>query len=171
MKGFKRETGWDKKRGKGVQGATTTQIGAPPCDGSIIIQLIGPGGIKADGSGSNDFADWDFFVLNALYLSVTQQQAAGLSIFHPMFASIGLTSVVVEWYTGPEYMGKGLYQCEIKVLEWQPPPPKNTVATVKSQKTDSSGGQNVSLPKPDPPEIAAAKQRNAAAHAATKPFP
>ena len=35
VKGFKRQTGWDKKKGKGTRGATLTLTSQPPVEGSF----------------------------------------------------------------------------------------------------------------------------------------
>ena len=166
IKGFKRETGWDIKKGKGVKGATLTLTSQPPCHGSITLQLIGPGGFYADGTPSTDFAQWDTFVAEVLTSeTAAQQQAQGLAIYYPGFASINLTSVVVAHFTGPEHVGKGLYTVAIDLIEWTPPPPVSVVSTVSSQKQDSDSGAPA---KPQDPRIVAAQQRLAAAQASTQ---
>lgn len=138
VKGFKRETGWDIKSGKGAKGATLTLKDQPPCKGSFTIQLIGPGGFYADGTASTDFALWDNFVAEVLTSETsTQQQASGISIYYPGLASIGLSVVVVAHYTGPEHAGKGLYNCTIDLIEWSPPPKASIVATVAGEGPDA----------------------------------
>jgi len=128
VKGFKRETGWDIKKGKGTQGATLTLKDMPPCHGSFTLQLF----------KDQDFADWDTFVVQALSISPTQQKAQGLTVFYPAFSSIGLTQVVVAHYAAPEHVGKGLYHAVIDLIEWQPPPAASVVSTPSSTAPDKS---------------------------------
>lgn len=164
VKGFKRETGWDIKKGKGVAGATLTLTSQPPVQGSITLHLIGPGGFDNVGNAVSDFSDWDAFVFNVLSIATTTQQAQGLSFYYPGTASIGLTTVVVRHYTGPEHLGKGLYQATIDFIEWSPPPSVNNTSTVTSEKNDQSPGGGP--PKPTDPRVAQAQAANAAARAA-----
>jgi hypothetical protein len=168
VKGFKRETGWDEKRGKGTKGATLTLSSAPPCHGSILLQLIGPGGVYANGQPSTDLADWDIFVAQVLSIAPTQQQAQGLAIFYPLFLAINLTSVVVKHYSPPEYMGRGMYHAEIELIEWVQPPPVSVVSTVQATKVDTSGN-SPALPPPEDPRLTQAKANFAAASQATQP--
>lgn len=126
VKGFKRETGWDKKKGKGTQGATLTLTSAPPCEGTITLQLFTP----------QDFVDWDSFVSQVLSINPAQQKAEGLAIFYPAFSSVGLTTVVVEYYTPLEHVGKGMYHADIKLCEWQRPPATNITSTASSTAQD-----------------------------------
>jgi hypothetical protein len=126
VRGFKRETGWDEKKGKGTQGATLTLKSAPPVKGSITLQFF----------RTEDFDDWDKFVTNVLSISPAKQQAEGLSIYYPGFAGIGLTTVVVKHYGAPEHVGRGLYHVDIEFIEWQPPPPINITSTATATATD-----------------------------------
>ena len=121
IKGFKRETGWDIKRGKGTQGATLTLKTMPPVEGVVTLQLF----------TDQDFINWDNFVERVLSITPAKQSVSGLTIYYPGFASIGLTAVVVKDYSPPEHQGKGLYHCTIQLIEWQPPPPVSIVSTVK----------------------------------------
>ena len=168
VRGFKRETGWDIKAGKGTKGATLTLKSQPPCKGSFILQLIGPGGFYAWGGPSTDFAQWDAFAANVLSINPTIQQGlGGLAIYYPGFASIGLTAVVVAHYTGPEHIGRGMYHATIDLIEYCPPPPVSIVATPTSLKPDNPeapGG-----PTPVDPRIAALQAAIAAANKASQP--
>jgi hypothetical protein len=122
LKGFKRESGWHIKDGKGSQGATLTLVRIPPIKGTITVQLF----------TDIDFTDWDDFVANVLSIAPTKQQAEGLTYFYSLHASLGLTQVVVAHYTAPEHQGKGMYHASIELIEWQPPPPASVVSTVAS---------------------------------------
>ena len=141
IRGFKRETGWDEKAGKGTQGATLTLKTIPPTRGSILLQLVTPA----------DFAAWDAFVLAALAIPTAKQQAQGLDIYYPAFSSIGLSKVVVKNYEPPKRKPKLLYVAEIELIEWQQPPPVSVVATVAKTKPD----QDASSTFTQPPDIAA----------------
>lgn len=144
MKGFKRGTGWDIKKGKGTQGATLTLVTMPPLKGSITLNLI----------TDDDFTAMLAFAVDVLGISPTQQQAEGLNIYHPAFEYIvpPLTKVVVEDWTIPEEVGgKRKYQVVINLLEWQKPPPASVVSTVSGSKPD----QNPPGPTPPDPRVAA----------------
>lgn len=166
IKGFDRETGWDVKKGKGVQGATLTLISQPPCEGSILLQLIGPGGFYADGQASTDFAQWDQFVSLVLMQSPASQKASGLAIFHPQLQSIGINAVVVQKFSGPMHVGKGLYHATIHLIEWTPPPKVNITSTPASVAPDKdANGQGP--PKQSPRNQALLDQISALQKAAT----
>jgi hypothetical protein len=157
VKGFKRETGWDEKAGKGTQGATLTLKSKPPVKGSITIQLI----------TTQDFTDWDAFVTAVLSIPSSNQQADGLSIFYPQFSSIGLTTVVVKHYTGPEEVKPGLYNATMEFIEWSPPPSTSIVATVASTAPDQDNTPNA--PPPEDPRITQLKTQISAASQAASP--
>jgi hypothetical protein len=171
VRGFRRETGWDKKKGKGTAGATLTLTTLPPCEGEFTIQLIGPGGITAFGQKSTDFAQWDQFVANALavppVLTRANDAAQGLTIYYPAFAAIGLTKVVVVDYSPPEHVGKNLYLAHIKLCEWRKPPPVNIVSNVSKTKPD--GSDDTTTPAPQDPRITALQAQIALANAANNP--
>jgi hypothetical protein len=130
VRGFKRETGWDSKKGKGSQGATLTLTTVPPVKGNITLQLV----------TDADFARWDTFVAQVLSIDVKQQQAQGLLVYYPAFSSIGLTSVVVAHYEAPSHKGKGMYHTVIELLEWQKSPPASVVSTVAGNAPDQQFG-------------------------------
>jgi hypothetical protein len=165
IKDFKRPTGWDIKSGKGTSGATLTLKDQPPCKGSITLQIIGPGGFYALGQPTTDFSAWDTFVAGVLATPVTTQQAQGLAVYHPAFAAIGLTVVVVEHYTPLEHVGKGLYQTTIQLIEWSPPPAVSIVSTVSSEKPETETG----APPAQDPRITALQAQIAAASQAASP--
>jgi hypothetical protein len=170
VKGFKRETGWDIKKGKGTKGATLTLKDQPPCHGSITLQLIGPGGFYQTSGPSTDFAAWDKFVSLVLSINpVIQQGLGGLSIYYPGFASIGLTAVVVAHYTAPEHVGKGLYHCTIDLIEFQPPPAVNITQTPASLKPNNNGAGGFVGPIAIDPRLQAALNKLNAARAAANP--
>lgn len=138
MRGFRRETGWEEKKGKGSQGATLTKVSAPPVKGTVTLQLYVP----------QDFSDWDAFVASVLTVDQGEQAAAGLQWYYPGHNSIGLVSVVIASYTGPELVGAGIYHATIDVIEWAQPPAQSIVSTVATTLPDqgnSSGTGPVGL--------------------------
>jgi hypothetical protein len=154
VKGFRRVTAYDKKMGKGTEGATLTATGLPPCKGSITLQLF----------QYDDFGAWDSFVSNVLAVRIplnsSGQPLFGLPISHPSFAAIALTRIVVESYSALEYLGKGLYHATIELCEWQQPPATSVVKTV--QKTAPSlAPPSAAQPRPAQARLAQVQAENA----------
>lgn len=133
VRGFKRETGWEERKGKGTKGATLALVSAPPCRGTITLQFF-----QAQDFATNvsHIPNWDAFVNLVLSIDPAKQTAEGLAIYYPGFASIGLTQVVVKSYSPPEHKGRGLYTVEIELIEWVPPPAVNITSTVAATATD-----------------------------------
>lgn len=138
VKGFQRKTGWDVKKGKGTEGATLTLTTREPVKGSFTLQLF----------TTQDFANWDAFASEVLAIDPALQQAQGLSIYYPAFGAIALTNVVVESYTSPEHMGKGMYHVEIHLIEWASPPPANITSTPSTTAPDEA--EDGTKPQVDP---------------------
>ena len=160
LKGFRRKTGWDVKAGKGTKGATLTLQDQPPVRGTVTVQLITP----------QDFRDWDDFAENVLSIDPSDQQAEGLSWYYPGHASIALSAVVVEEYSGIEYAGKGKYHATFDVIEWQPPPDASIVRTVAATAADTHdnvGGSDLTVPGAQDPRIVAKLAEIAARKAAS----
>jgi hypothetical protein len=153
VRGFKRETGWDKKLGKGTQGATLTLKTMPPVEGEITSQLF----------TDADFENWDTFVANILSIQPSKQKATGIPIYYPGFASIALVAVVIKDYTPPEHVGKGLYHVKVQLLEWQQPPPVSIVSTVSKVNYQPSRTSKLD------PEVAKKLQELNAARQAQQP--
>lgn len=141
MKGFKRTTIWDVRKGKGVAGATLTRTNRPPMEGTIVSQL----------TTSQDFSNWEAFVFNVLYVPDNIKDPPGpqgLKIQHPQLNFIGLNTVVVKHFTGPEHQGKGLYTATVEFIEWFPPPPKSITSTVVQAAPDAPApGPRVDSPR------------------------
>lgn len=142
IRGFKRKTGWDKQAGKGTQGATLILKTKPPVEGTITLQLI----------TTQDFRDLDYFVANALAIDPVKQKAEGLEVYYPGFSCIALTRVVVAHYGIPEHVGKGKYEFEIELIEWQKPPP---VSIVQTPNTTAPNKQDPDSTVPVDPRIQA----------------
>ena len=154
LRGFKRETGWDVKKGKGTKGATLTLKDQPPVEGTVICQL----------TTAQDFADWDDFVANVLDTDPETQQAEGLSWYYPGHVSISLSVVVIKHYTGIEYQGRGMYHGTFEIIEWGPPPAKSIVQTPAQEKPDANDPDTP--PAPEDPRLVALQAQLKAAEAA-----
>ena len=130
LRGFLRETGWDELHGKGSKGATLIRKTAPPLRGAVMFQLF----------TDQDFATWDFLVLNVLYDAPSPTNPAdGINIYYPAFASVGFTKCVVKSYSPPDHMGRGLYHTIVELIEWQQPPPSSIVKAVQKAAGDLTG--------------------------------
>ena len=114
----------------------------------------------------DDFGNWDTFVESVLAIGPKEQVAYGLPISYPAFCSIGLTNVVVEWYTVPEHIRGGLYHVTIKFCEWQQPPPNSVVKTVRSSSPTREAAATFTGNARQRPDVEAAQAR---IRAATRP--
>ncbi len=137
MSGFVRETGWDKKVPKGAAAPTLTRTTAPPCEGSITNQLITKDELDA----------WPLFI--AVLLTPPAKGAAGaFAIYHPSFADIKLSSVVVAKIHPIVHLGRGMYHGTIEFIEWVQPVAKNIVTT--PTKAAPNGANTLPGAPPDP---------------------
>lgn len=118
IEGFDRETGWDKKKGKGSQGATSTLTTEPPAEGKITFTLWEP----------RHWREWAEFIPLLRY-TPDKSKTQAIAIYHPSLTDIGLTSVVVQKIGPIRHKGKGKYKRVIEFLEFRPPPKVSIVAT------------------------------------------
>ena len=151
IKGFERETGWDEKKGKGVQGATLTLTTQPPAKGSIELQLWLP----------QHFTSWEAFLPLLKYDPAKKSctdAASAFDIDHPALADLQIHSVVTHKVSPLRHKGRGLYIVTIDLIEWLRPP-KVSIAqtTVKSKPDDPT-----KVPGNPPDPIIAADQADLA---------
>lgn len=147
FQGFEREVGWDKKKGKGAQGATLTLTTQPPAEGSIEFQLW-----LAD-----HFLEWNAFRDLLKYRPAKGGAAAALDIYHPCLADLEINSVVCSKIGPILHRGRGLYTIKLDFIEWLPPPPVSITKT-----TNSSQPNNPDNSPGDQPDTALeAKQQQA----------
>jgi len=147
--GFKRETEWELKKGKGTKGGTATLTQLPPTKGSIKFLLWIPFHFEA----------WDQIFRKLLRYDPTKKTKNAIDIFHPTLAKQDLHSVVTE-AIGPETPeGQGLWSITVDFLEYLPPPKKTATGTPSG----SGGGKGSagSTGKSDDP-IADAQQKEIA---------
>lgn len=124
VSGFKRPHEWDQKKGKGALGATITFIQRPPAKGTLTLILV----------TSADFALW-YTIIPALKYDPTKKAPQPVDIYHPALADIDLASVVTENIGIVEHKGDGLYEVEIELLEYFPPPNASAVSTPQGSTT------------------------------------
>lgn len=121
VRGFKRSTGWDKKKGKGRKSATLTLTDEPPAEGTFTLQL----------HTAQDFADWEAF-LPIITAKPDKKATQGIDIWYPSLADVDINAVVIQSIDPPKHVGKGLYIVEIEMIEWSPPPTTSIVQTPSS---------------------------------------
>jgi hypothetical protein len=139
VSGWVRKWGWEKKRGKGVQGTTLTFTGKPSAEGDIIFYLTEPA----------DFADWQTFFLNFKYDPTKSQQIFAVDVRHPLLADIGVRACVVENISQIEHEGLNLWSRKVHLIEYAPPPKAAAVATPAGA-TNGNTGVNAGV-GPQPP--------------------
>ena len=120
ISGFKRKNKWDFKDGKGQVGTTPTLVGVPAIrNGTITFSLW----------TSQHFADWLTFAALFQYQPAGPSQVTAIDIYHPSFVYIGLTSVVCDDISPPEYKGGGIWEIVVTMSEYKPAVQKAAVAT------------------------------------------
>lgn len=159
IRGFERETAWDKKKGKGVKGATLTLTQYPPAEGSIEFLLW----------EATHFKEWVEFRKLLKYstdkASGNATAADAFDIYHPALADVGISQVVTHKISPIYHRGRGLYTITVDLIEWTPPPPVSVIGTTASSKPidkNSSPGKQPDAVANAQAELAAAQAANAA---------
>lgn len=144
--GFKRETEWEVKKGKGTKGGTQTLSQLPPAKGSIKFLLW----------EDEHFEAWDSSFRKRFKYDPTKKTKNAVDIFHPILAKQEVHSVVTE-SIGPETdEGGGLWSITVELMEYLPEA-KKTVTTTPNGSTSSGKSKAGSTGKSDDP-IADAQQ-------------
>ncbi len=147
--GFKRETEWEVKKGKGTKGGTATLTQLPPAKGSIKFLLWLPFHFEA----------WDAIYRKVFKYDPTKKTKNAVDIFHPTLAKQDIHSVVTE-AIGPEtHEGQGLWSITVDLLEYLPPP-KKTITASPNGSTSGKGKAGSTGTSDDP--IADAQQKEIA---------
>src|SRR5882724_2061701 len=124
--GFKRDTEWEVKKGKGTKGGTATLTQLPPAKGSIKFLLW----------STAHFQDWDESFRKRFKYDPTKKTKNAVDIFHPTLAKQDIHSVVTE-SIGPETPeGLGLWSITVDLLEYLPPPTKTATSTPSGSTSD-----------------------------------
>jgi len=127
IKGFERKRDWDVKKSKGSSGATITDQGAPPAEGTIKLLLWRRSFDPPD--FVDDFEDWETLrsVLDTAKGDKSKVQA--LTVIHPQINQQGVTDCVVKSYTPLVNEGAGLWSVTITLLEFRKPKPTGGTPT------------------------------------------
>jgi hypothetical protein len=124
----KRKYEWDKKKGKGTNGFTSTYVGLPAPEASVEFLLW----------TAAHFSEWAAFRPLFKY-DPTKQNIQAIDVFHPAWADVDFKSVVVESIGSIVHKGKGLYSCTVEFSEYRPAPKKSAVSTPTHSETTKSG--------------------------------
>jgi hypothetical protein len=126
VSGFKRDFGWDVKKGKGTKGATLTLNEFPPAEGKFTFHLWGEG----------QFYLWAQFQRLFDY-DPPKTKTTAVDVYHPALAALGIKSIVAKSIGMLTHKGKGLYTVEVEVIEYLPPPPTPKVVTPDGSKSSA----------------------------------
>ena len=153
LSGFVRKHDFDKKKGRGTNGATLTFDQLPPCEGTIKFLIWTDAQYQA----------WLTFQKLFKY-DPTKKSVTAVSIFHSSLAEINLSQVVCE-HLGARVMerepGYGLYSYTVKLCEWRPPPAKANTSTVATGLPNSNVFYGPPAQTPFQQQISAQMQANA----------
>ena len=132
IRGARRTYRIDAKEPKGQDGFVTTYRGVKSDPFDVIFYIWTPD-------------QYDYFsdsILPALFYSGVKnsQNPSGiqaLEIYHPILSNLSIGSVEVVHVGGiePQEDGPNMFTCTIHVREYLPPPPQNTTATPKGNKS------------------------------------
>jgi hypothetical protein len=128
LSGFKRDTEWDVKKGKGTKGGTATLSQLPPAKGSIEFFLW----------TAFHFEAWDAIFRARFLYDPTKKTVNAVDIYHPALSVIDIYSVVTESIGPVVHKGKQLYSITVELLEYLPPPKKTATGTPTG--SNSKGG-------------------------------
>jgi hypothetical protein len=142
--GFAREIDWDKKRGKGAKGATTTYTGENVSSGKVIFYAWEVQHFK-----------WFSTILVLLKYDPTKKTTQAAQIWHPALVENDINTVVAEKIGIWEHQGNGMYQRVVDFVEYRPPPPTSAVATPAGAATGDGTPGATPGTQPDPAIVAA----------------
>jgi hypothetical protein len=159
LSGFKRVHDFDKKSGKGTEGATLTFTRKPPVEGTVKF-LLALDGTQYPGA-PDQFSGWATFCQQLKY-DPTKTTVTAVDVYHPSLAQINATAFVCTEIGAVEIEGEpgmGLYSATIKLCEYAPPPKVSAVST--PQTATANAPEATAGTPPDP--IAEAQQAQIAA--------
>lgn len=103
---------WEEMVGPGLSGARLVFRGLRPSHFSLKFTL----------RTRTDWADWTAFA-NVVKKPPYGKRPRAIDIVHPLLASVGIKSVVVEDVIPPQQTADGIWEAEIKVIEFRAPVP------------------------------------------------
>ncbi len=108
--GAERAYGWDEKKGKGADGATTTYTGKDLAKPKVLLKLWTAEHILA----------WDAY-RELLQSSIQGDKVTALEVFHPALDHNDISSCTIAKIGGLEHQGGGLYHVTIELQEYRQP--------------------------------------------------
>lgn len=138
--GWKRNWGWQKKHGKGIQGTVLTYTGKPSAEGTIKFFLTEP----------VDFANWESFRPLFKY-DPTRATVVGVDIVHPAIQDLEIKACVTEDIGQLEHEGLNLWTITVKLIEFTKPPPASAVGTPTGADSGKAGVNPAGPPAPTDP--------------------
>lgn len=151
---------WDKKRGKGAQGATLTYTGEDPPTLTVVISI---GYYRHDPAEiRQQWADLSAFIEELRY-DGTKQNVQAVDASHPALAMVGITSVVCESIGAPERVrdGDSEYTVKFQFTPYKPPPKTSaTSSPTTSEPQTAKGAEQAAANAGDAPKSAADAQQD-----------
>lgn len=144
----KRKYEWDKKKGKGTYGFTSTFVGLPAPEASVKFLLW----------KKSHFTEWDTF-RPLLKYDPTKKSIQAVDVYHPAWADVDFKSVVTESIGSIVHEGKGLYSITVEFSEYRPAPKRSAVSTPTRSEATKEG----TTPGTQPDPVADAQQKEIAA--------
>lgn len=123
LSGFKRDFGWEVKKGKGAKGSTVTLNEYPPAEGTVTLVFW----LQDHFEQWREFRDiWDY--------DPTKKPIKAVDIYHPTLADLGINRVVCKSIGAVEPDSTpGLWKVVLTLIEYNPPPKKPAVSTPKGE--------------------------------------
>lgn len=139
---------WDERESYGVAGALVVYYGLKLSHFSVLVRLI----------TDQDWLDWYAFKPLVDKKPLGRRQGP-LDIAHPITAGCGIHSVVVEDVLQPDQIEDGIWQVEIKLIEYRAP----VSALAKAEGAEATPA--------DPEDAIIEEDRREVARRATEPTP
>jgi hypothetical protein len=140
---------WEDRKGPGMSGATVVFRGLKLSRFAIKFRLY----------DAVDWADWTAFQVVVRRVPDKRDPRA-LDIVHPLLEPLGIRAIVVENIAAPQQSDDGVWEIELKVIEFRRPTP--ALATVGTPpKPDGSKDKPID---PVEAEIERLRQKAAAKH-------
>lgn len=156
----KRHNVWDVKRGKGVQGATTTYQGIEPATFEVTFTLWRDPQVTSP-NDPDDFQEWEDFVPLLKY-DPSKKTIQPVDIYHPSLIPIGIIRVLTEDVgniVAVKPKGSGEYEVEVRFLEYLPPPPVDVSSTPAGSRTTIKKPGSDPAAEPEDPAVAIAQKQ------------